>query len=158
MRAGAPPLALVVLGALVRAVPRAPVAGLTGVALVAVPAVAWLGGHRGAIAALQASAVALAGVAVTLLQQPRGATDAAPVTIARRRALLLGAALGPFALLWIALLALAGVDGGEARALTLQLAAVTSLALGLGARGEDPARALAAVALTFGACRVRVRP
>ena len=35
---------------------------------------------------------------------------------------------------------------------------MTALALGLGARGGDPARALACVALTFGACRVLFGP
>jgi hypothetical protein len=148
----------VTLGALVRAAPRAPVLLCTGAALAGVAIAAALGGHRGAVLALQASTVALAGAAVTLLEEPRAALAGVPTTLARRRALLLSAALPPFAVLWAALLALGGADGGETQALTLQLAAVTSLALGLGARTGDPARALAGVALAYGAGRILFGP
>jgi hypothetical protein len=148
----------VTLGALARAVPRVPVLLCTGAALAGVVAVAELGGHRAAIVALQASTVALAGAAVTLLEEPRAALGGVPTSLARRRALLLSAALPLLALLWLALLALGGTDGGEARALTLQLAAVTGLALGFAGHGGDPARALAGVALAYGAGRILFGP
>jgi hypothetical protein len=145
-----------VLGALARAVPRGPILLGTGAALAGVAAAAGLSDHRGAVLALQASTVALAGAAVTLLDEP--ALDAVPTTLARRRALLLGAGLPLLALVWMALLAVGGVSGEEAPVLTLQLAAVTSLALGLGARGGDPVRALVGVALAFGIARVLFGP
>jgi hypothetical protein len=152
--------ATVLLGALARAVPRTPILLAASAALGGVVALAELGGDRGAVLALQASTVALAGAAVTLLQEPRGALDAVPTTRARRRALVLGAGLPPLALFWMALLVVAGIGfgGPEAAALTLQLTAVTALALGLGARGGDPARAVAEVALVFGVARVLFGP
>lgn len=146
------------LGALARAVPRRPVLLATGAALGAVALAVTVGGHRAAIAALQGSTVALAAVAVALLDEPRAALGALPTTLARRRALLLSAALPPLALLWMALLALGGVGGAEADALTVQLTAVVALALGLAARGGDPERALAGVALAYGAGRVLFGP
>jgi hypothetical protein len=147
--------ATVTLGALCRAVPRRPLLLAAGAAPVAVAGVVGLGGgHRGAILALQASTVALAGAAVTLLDEPRGLLDALPTTRARRRALVLGAGLPALAALWVLLLVVGGADRDEAAALTVQLAAVTCVALGLGARDGDPARAIAGVALAFGAGRV----
>jgi hypothetical protein len=148
----------VTLGAVARAVPRGPVLLCAGAALAGVTAGTALGGHLGAILALQASTVALAGAAVTLLQEPRAALDGVPTTLAHRRALLLSAALPAFALLWLALLTLGGAGGSDAEALTLQLAAVTALALGFGARGGDPARALAGVALAYGTGRILLGP
>jgi hypothetical protein len=148
----------ITLRALARAAPRGPVAAALAAAPAAVVLGVALGGHRGAILALQASTVALAGAAVTLLREPRAALDGLPTTLATRRALLLAAAAPVLALVWSALLALGGAGRAEASALTLQLAAVTALALGLGARGGDPARALAGVALAFGAGRVLFGP
>jgi hypothetical protein len=146
------------LGALARAVPRTPVVVCAGAALGGVAALSALGDHRVALVALQASTVALAGIAVTLLEEPRAALGGVPTTLARRRALLLSAAVPPLALLWLALLALGGSTGDEAWALTLQLATVVSLALGFGALGGDPARALGGIALAFGAGRILCGP
>jgi hypothetical protein len=67
---------------------------------------------------------------------------------------VLAAGLPALALLWALLLVMGGADRVEAAALTLQLTAVTSVALGLGARDGDPARAVAGVALAFGAGRI----
>jgi hypothetical protein len=147
--------ALVTLGALCRAVPRRPFTLAAGAAVVAVAGTAQLGGgHRAAILALQAATVALAAAAVTLLDEPPGLLDALPTTRGRRRALVLAAGLSALALLWAGLLEVGGAAGDEAAALSLQLAAVTAVSLGVGARGADPARAVAGVALAFGAGRV----
>jgi hypothetical protein len=149
---------VVTLGALARAVPRAPIGLCAGAALAGVAAGSQLGGQRGAVLALQASTVALAGAAVTLLDEPRGALGGVPIGLARRRMLLLTAAVPPLALLWLAMLALGGIGGGEAGALTLQLAAVSALALGFGARSGEPGRALAGVALAYGTARILFGP
>ena len=151
-------MSAVVLAAVARAVPRPPILLCCGAALAGVATISQLAGHRGALVALQASTIALAGATVTLLAEPPAALDAVPTTLARRRALLLSAAVLPLALLWIALLTIGGADGGEAFALSLQLAAVTALSLGLAARGGDPGRALAGVALAFGAGRILFGP
>ncbi|WP_028066312.1 hypothetical protein [Solirubrobacter soli] len=153
---GAGPRRLVVLGALVRAVPRGPVAALAGSAVAGVGVVSALWSAPAESLALQAATIPLAGVAVTLLQEP--ALDALPTTLARRRVLLLGAALVPLAALWLALLALTATAWVDARVLTLQLAAVTSLALGLAARGGDPVAVVAGVALAFAAARGLLGP
>jgi hypothetical protein len=152
--------AAVLLGAQARAVPRMPVLLATGAALGGVVVLSEITGERGAILALQASTVALAGAAATMLDEPRAALDALPTTRARRRAWTLVAGLPPLALLWIVLLAVAGIGpgGAESAALTVQLVAVTALTLGLGARGGDPARAVAEVALAFGVGRVLFGP
>jgi hypothetical protein len=150
--------AAVLLGAQARAVPRTPILLATGAALAGVVAVSALGGDSAPLVALQASTVAIAGAAVTLLEEPRAALDALPTTRARRRALVLAGGLPLLALLWMALLAVGGVDAAEASALTLQLVAVTAVALGLGARGGDPARVVAQVALAFGAGRILFGP
>jgi hypothetical protein len=146
------------LAVLVRAAPRRRVLAATGCAAVAVATTSMLAGQRASIAALQVSTVALAGAAVTLLQEPCTMLDALPTTRARRRALLLAFSLPLLALAWLALLAIAGVGGAQAGALTLQLAAVAGLALGLAGRGGDPARALVGVALAYGAARVLLGP
>ena len=146
------------IGALLRAVPRAPIVLLTGSAVVGVVTVSRVAGADGALVAVQASTVALAGAAVTLIHEPRGVLDAVPTRLARRRTLLLAAGVPPLALVWLGLLALAGVDGDYVAALTLQLATVTSLALAAGARGGDPAASLAAVAIAFGAGRILFGP
>ena len=66
------------IGALLRAVPRAPILVLTGSAVVGVVTVSSLAGHDGALVAVQASTVALGGAAVALIDEPRGALDAVP--------------------------------------------------------------------------------
>ena len=152
--------AAVLLGAQARAVPRMPVLLAAGAALAGVALLSGVTGPRGTLLALQASTVALAAAAVTLLDEPRAVLDALPTTRARRRAAALAAGLPPLALLWVVLLAVGGLGSGgpEASALTLQLVAVTALALGLGARGGDPAHAVAEVALAFGAGRIFLGP
>jgi hypothetical protein len=143
---------VVVLGALARAVPRGAVALPAAVAVVGVGVAGAVGSGRTGLLALQLATPALAGSAVALLQEP-GAPDAVPTTLARRRGLLLGAAAVPLVALWVVLLALAGAGSADAGALTWQLAAVTSLALGLGARGGDPVQVVAGVTLAFAAAR-----
>jgi hypothetical protein len=141
----------VLLGALVRAAPWGAVGVLAGSAFAGVAAVAALGSAAAALLAVQAATIPLAGIAVLLL--PDRSPEAMPTTLARRRALLLGAASVPLALLWLALLALAGASSAEAGALSRQLAAVTALALAIAARGGDPVQAVTGVALAFAAAR-----
>jgi hypothetical protein len=126
-------------------------------AVVGVGAVSALAGERDALVALQASTIALAGAAASLLDEPRAALDALPTTVARRRALLLAGALPLMGLVWCGMLSGAAVGSAQAGLLTLQLVAVVALALGLGARG-DVARAVAGVGLAFGVARVVLGP
>lgn len=116
--------------AVLRAVPRAPIVVAVGTAFAAVGVLGEVAGQDGAFVALQVSVVALACAAVTLLDEPP--LPALPISLPRRRVRSLGVGLPLLALAWLALLALANVDGADARLLTLHLAAVVALSMATG--------------------------
>ncbi len=146
--------ATVVLAGVLRAVPHVRVLGGLAAAAAAVATGALLGGHRGAVLALQASTVLVAGVALALIDEPRDALQALPTSLPRRRALVLAVGLPLLAAAWAALLHGGGSSGAEAAALSVQCAAVVALSLGIGALTGAPTLGIAGVALAFGTGRI----
>jgi len=117
-----------------RALPRVQLLAGTSAAFVALWLVAGSDGEQ-MIAALQYAALMLSLAVATILDEPAGRTVAAvPPTLICRRSLTIALVVPGLVLAWTALVALGGVTGQTAAALTLQLAALVLLTLALGAR------------------------
>jgi hypothetical protein len=121
--------------AALRALPRVQLLAGTSAAFVVLWLLAGEAGVERTIVALQYAALMLSLAVATILDEPAGRTVAAvPPPLIWRRGLTIVLVLPGLVLAWAALVALGGVTGQTAAALTLQLAALVLLTFALGAR------------------------